>query len=429
MRPLLLILAAILCCPLLKAQDSDDADIRLNPELGTKAEKETNTDFAAYPFLNIDANRLIMNGDDWSELRSLFAASGDTTISIVHIGDSHIQAEGSTSATRALLQSAYGSAGRGLVTPLKLAGTNQPVDYSITSASRFTAAKLMKQPWPAEMGFTGISISPMASKFAITIAAKPHMGSEPDFSLIRVFASGAIPRLTKITDAEGRNAEFSNLASGDTLSIFIPEPLTSATLHFESRGKGQIHGFLLENQMTGVIYSAIGNNGATFSAYNAVGNLASDLRALSPNLIILSMGTNEAFGNTTAQGLAQSIDVMVRNLRRANPGAKILLTTPAECQRSRLVRSGKGKKRRRSRIYSVNAKVAALRSAILSYGADHGIPVYDFYAVAGGDGSSQKWLDSGLMRSDRIHYSWDGYALMGTLLFHALNHAISPEPL
>ena len=46
----------------------------------------------------------------------------------MHIGDSHIQADWWTGYLRIRLQELFGSAGRGLVFPYQLAGTNSPTD-------------------------------------------------------------------------------------------------------------------------------------------------------------------------------------------------------------------------------------------------------------------------------------------------------------
>lgn len=416
--------ATLLLCPAsMRAQDLDgsDAFIRENPEI--EAGVDLSTDYSQYPFLNLDANAIALNGADWSELRRLFAASGDTLISIVHIGDSHIQAEGSTSRTRSMLQQRYGSAGRGLVIPFKLAGTNEPRDYSISSSSRLATSKLLKHPWEGGMGFTGVSLQPQSRLFSFTISAFRRPGSEPDFEMVRVFASGDLPRLVSATGPGGEVIVTDEEAEPSSLAIYLDEPQTEVTLNFEAESPCQIHGFELSNLMTGVEYSAIGNNGATFSAYNGAADMGAGISPLQPSLVILSMGTNEAFGKVSDFEMRNSIDRLVTSLRQAVPGATLLLTTPAECQRSQWTRTGK-KKKRRVRSYVVNSRVKDMRDAIVRYAADHGIACYDFYEVAGGNGSSARWLKAGLLGGDRIHNSWAGYELAGSLLYDALTKAI-----
>lgn len=129
------LLIPLLCCAALSS--AQQTELRLNPELGEEAAAAVQaTDVSAYPFVRTSANDIVLNGADWEPLRRAFAAADSQVVSIVHIGDSHVQAEGNTSRTRRALQLRFGSAGRGLVAPLRLAGTNAPADYSITSASR-----------------------------------------------------------------------------------------------------------------------------------------------------------------------------------------------------------------------------------------------------------------------------------------------------
>ena len=57
------------------------------------------------------------------------------TVSIVQLGDSHIQAGYTTAPLRRSLQSTYGNAGRGWIGWYSLYGSNAPQDYRVTSAS------------------------------------------------------------------------------------------------------------------------------------------------------------------------------------------------------------------------------------------------------------------------------------------------------
>lgn len=399
--------------------DTSDSFIRENPELEFSTEPLSATiDYSQYPFLHLDSNKIELNGADWSGLRRLFASSADTVVSIVHIGDSHIQAEGSTSQTRSLLQERYGSAGRGLIIPFKLAGTNEPRDYCITSESKFATSKLLKQPWEGGMGFSGISLKPSSQAFSFTISAYKRPGSEPDFELIRVYASGDLPWLISAVAPDGSSIPTEEYSEPGALAIYLEEPQSEVTLNFESDGSCQIHGFELGNQMAGVVYSAIGNNGATYTAYNNATDIGDGIRPLAPSLVILSMGTNEAFGKVSDFEMRNSIDKMVTSIRQAVPEATLLLTTPAECQRTKWVKTGK--KKRSTRTYAINPNVKAMRDAIKRYAEDNGIACYDWYEVAGGDGCSPKWLKAGLLGNDRIHNTWSGYELTGNLLFEAL---------
>lgn len=269
------------------------------------------------------------------------------------------------------------------------------------------------------MGFTGIALSPKESKFSFDIAVK-----DCDFEAIRMYFKGNAPMLSAAT-TDGVDNLFEYTVAGDTVTAYLNNSVSNISLEFASQGKCQIFGFDLDNMEYGVKYNSIGNNGATFSSYNSIPGMADDVRRLEPQLIIVSLGTNDAFGKNDASVIYSSIDLMVKGLTRANPGAKLLLVTPAECQKSIRKRVGKGKNRRWSRSYAVNAKVATVRDLVLKYGRENGVATYDWYEVAGGLGSSPKWVDLGLMAKDRIHCGPTGYALQGSLFFDALDQAIS----
>ncbi|MCH5218973.1 MAG: hypothetical protein J1F20_00270 [Muribaculaceae bacterium] len=388
--------------------DPDDDNTRLNPEI-----ESTNVDrnfFNDYPYIAYDDNHIDMNGNDWSKLSiKLNSALSDSVFTILHIGDSHIQADILSGTLRKLLQERYGNAGRGIIVPFKLAGTNEPLDYSITSRSDFLKSILMKQPWKIDMGFTGVSLLPLKTRCTYNI--KTTLPS----SKITLFADGH-PEIEKITVDDKLIAyETSYTALG--LEIRTATPFDNIALTLNQ--KTPLYGFNLISDETGVVYHAVGNNGATFASYNQIESLHRGMKAISPDLVIISLGTNEAFGRYDAVELEKSIGTFVNTVRQSIPTAKILMTTPAESQKSRRVKRKKGKSRH-VRTYSVNTNVALVRNVIVDYGRKNSIPVYDFYGIAGGEGASDKWLKDKLLSKDRIHFTFDGYRLQGQLLFEAL---------
>lgn len=379
-------------------------------------------------FIHKNANHIIYNGADWSKLRKAFLASDVAPVSIVHIGDSHVQADISTGTTRELLQYDFGNAGRGLVSPLKMSSTNQPSDYTFQSRGSWTPVKLMSPSWRQTVGFTGTSIRPVASSSELTIGTSDRDDYNP-FRSLTIFHNGKL-NVKSVTGENGEKLDFRSIPSRDYTQIMLPSQQTKVTVDFASSGDLTVFGAALSGDRPGLFYHAIGNNGAAYETYNRIGNVGAGIHPLEPNLVIISLGTNEAFGrqpNVTA--FKNSIDRLVKNIRTANPDALILLTTPMECHRSVTttrqvkVRNKRGRRRtvkRTSRSYTVNANIAPLRTAILEYGKDNGIAVYDWYEVAGGRGASSSWISQNLFAKDRVHHTHKGYNLEGRLLYEAL---------
>lgn len=411
---------------LASGSEPDDEHIRHNPRLEA-GDTISSGSLTAYPFLNIGANRITMNGASWQHLAEHIASPhASRPLTVVHIGDSHIQADGNTGRVRKHLQTRYGNAGRGLISPLRLAGTNQPLDYSITSSGTALRATLLKMPWPTTMGFTGVSLAPQQYNTTYTLSLPTPADTlsiygRGDFNISQVHADD-IPLTPQIVhNPLGQ-------------SIILPHSASKVTLTL--RGSGyNIYAFdarTRSNRAPGILYHAIGNNGATFSTYSLIPSFAESIAALTPDLIIISLGTNEAFSRMSDDTFLASIHTLVSDLRQHNPHAALLLTTPSECQRSsytyRRRRGRRGRRRTTTRTYIVNTRVAHFRELIMDYGKQHNIPVYDFYTVAGGKGASAQWLRHRLLATDRIHRTWAGYHTEGDLLSSALLKSLSPDP-
>ena len=392
---------------------ADESFIRNNPEFEADGGSLTDTvDISKYPFVSISENFIRLNGTDWSMLADAFSRSEATPVRIVHIGDSHVQADMSTGYTRRLLQNRYGSAGRGLIVPLEIAGTNEPQDYSITSTSSFSSEKLLKYPWSSKMGFTGVSLTPMSSDFDFRISASEA------FERMYIYYHGNSLNVSSV-DYNGSPLVYAVDDQVGCIEVGLPFPCEEITVSLSSFGEVSVYGMELVSDMIGVVYHSIGINGATYMSYGRVEDFGRSIAMLEPRLIIVSLGTNEAFGRLDVGEFEAQIDRLVNDIRTNNPQAGLMLVTPAECQR-RL-------RRRRGSSYAVNDRVATVRETINRYGREHGVAVYDWYEVAGGKGSSTQWIKAGLFSRDRIHYSRQGYELSGYMLYEAIVNSLNSD--
>lgn len=421
-KTLFLILICFFNIIVANAQDvciEEDISIRENPDISVDSCTSAQLAKIDYDYIKIDKNNIIYNGADWSQFYDQLNNADFDTISIVHIGDSHLQADIATGYTRNLLQHDYGSAGRGLVIPFKMAKTNEPRDYAITSLCRWNATKAIKQRSDSEMGFTGISISPISKDFDLTISTLSRTTTEP-FSNVRLYHSGTI-NIDSIITANNNDSTTYNYYDR-YIDINLGHATTEVTLKMNRTTQVSIFGAVLSNSNSGIIYHTIGNNGATYDTYNRIGHIGKDIASLKPSLVILSLGANEAFGRISTVAFQQTIHTMVQNVREDNPQAQILLVTPMECHKRRYIRR-KGRRRRRG--YIVNEKILTLRNEILRYGKENNIAVYDWYDIAGGKGAANLWLNDKLMSRDHIHNTATGYKIQGQLLYEALTKDIN----
>ena len=382
------------------------------------------------PCIDCAADTLILNGSDWSHLFKSLQQLTDTTdtavnvVSIVHLGDSHVQAGFFTAPLRDSLQARWGDAGRGLLAPLRLCRTNEPTDYKITSNSKWQYSKCVgRKHRQNEPGVCGVAIVPIGRQMRIDIATLSRTGHCRPFSILRLFhsASSRFPLLHPTDSLDGLRilreqpgeTRYEWNASASTCEVKLEGYRTQVA------DSCAIYGVSVENRCNGVLVHGIGNNGAYYDCYNHIPNFGQKVAALSPQLIILSMGTNESIGKADYATIYAAIDRLVATLRDAIPDALFLLTTPGENKlRRRRNRNG-----RRRTYYIENRNLPVVRNAIVTYGAEHGIAVWDWYVISGGHGSCEKLREAGCMSGDRTHYTKEGYSLQGTLLYKSIENA------
>lgn len=335
---------------------------------------------------------------------------GEGVVSVFHIGDSHVQAGFLTDTLRMFFQRDFGSAGRGLVAPLRLIGTNEPFGYRITSPNRWTGYRCTGASADCPVGVTAMALATDEPDARFTISARDS------FSLVRAFHHPHAPLLL----APDSLAAGIACPCGDTeemTAVVLDRPVTETALWAPVRDSlydtPVFYGFSLENGRPGVLYHASGINGTTFEHLNRNGEeLVRQSALLAPDLIVVSLGTNDSFGrNYNTEYVYRQIVSFVRSLQRVNPGVPLLLTAPMEfCKRQ----YSKG---RYVRVVNPNgARTAAL---IGRAAAECGAAFWDFYRAAGGAGANGRWQQAGLVRRDRIHLSEEGYTLQARMLYNA----------
>lgn len=357
--------------------------------------------------INLWANHIVLNGDNWDNIIRYInnQRRHNYKFTIAHIGDSHVQPGIISDEVRRTLQEQFGNGGRGLICPLALAGTNEPSDYLLKSSASISASsKLLSSSKPAGMGMTGVAVMFSGASTTLSIKAK-RLGD--DFYRITLFHSNAAPFTVEQNGIAVKGKHTSNYATDYVLD-------TSAdTANLRLTGSGALYGVRLLNSHRGVVVDCIGNNGATYRSYLNIDNFARQISDLQPQLVIISLGTNEAYGSFG--NLTSNIDQMLSDISRECPNVKFLLTTPMETQK------------KSSRGYHIQSNIAEVRDLILAYGKSHHVPVWDFYQVAGGAGASNRWLSARYMKTDHLHLGNDGYHLQGRLLADALLRLLTGE--
>ncbi len=183
---------------------------------------------------------------------------------------------------------------------------------------------------------------------------------------------------------------------------------------------------------SGVWFSYVGKNGATASTFTN-GTYYEAFADKEPDLILLSLGTNEAHGMGYREDQHErQLSAFLEGLGRACPSAVVVLTTPpGDYLTTHYVNYRKmgRSKRRTKQVHSAkrpNPMSGRCARFLASYARDHAMACWDLYEICGGDEAAQRnWVSAHYMRPDRVHFEPKGYRLQGTLLAEALVRALS----
>lgn len=353
----------------------------------------------------------------------------DQVISVLHLGDSHIQAGFFPAAVATRLQKDFGNAGRGWVFPFTLASTNGPSDYRWNSARIWDTQRIVDRSLSEAPGPGGIEITTRQNNISLQFDGKD--GDAMDNTVKKatllywggadatVVAGGAEVAVQQVpVPGESLKLTDATLTFNNAVNSFSANWLTQPGTNFH------FYGALLQNGHPGILYSAIGINGAMYQHYNDNSStLVSQMMILQPQLIIISLGTNEAYGAVSTSGMLASIDRTVTTIKEQNPNAAVLLTTPAASS----VATRKAYRHKQGKRYVTwykvsyhpNANVVVMRNAILQYAREHQLAAWDFYEQNRGMTAAF----SGGWAADHIHFNVRGYTLQGSLLYDAIHSA------
>jgi hypothetical protein len=366
-----------------------------------------------YPFIKYSENKIMFPGDSdafdriYSKFDSL-VVFGHGKINIVHIGGSHIQADIYTHQIRKQFQYLQHdlNGGRGLIFPYRVAKSNNPSNYKVSYSGDWEYCKNTQKNRDCDLGLNGYAITTKAKAASLSINTNGDEDIKYYFNSVRVFHSPANYNLSVQCNGNNFSGNYDSISGCSVFSVPESSRLKIKLSKIDTvPGKITIYGISLDNDDPGLVYNAIGVNGAKLSSYINSELYGQHMAAINPDLIIFSIGTNDA--NTRYFDYekyrieyAQLIEIS----KHAAPNAAILITVPNDCYYYKRY---------------VNKNTPIMRNQIIKIASEYNYGVWDFYTVMGGLNSSQTWYNYGLMRYDRIHFNRAGYVLKGNLLLSA----------
>lgn len=367
-------------------------------------------------FVNFRANEIqyaptISFSERFSDLVKKVRTDGQQ-ITILHIGDSHVQADVFTGETRKLMASWLNdnNCARGFTFPHQIVGSNNPDDYNVTWKGQWK--RVINSPQVGIFGVTAQSAD-WESEFSIKLSNKADRSQY--FDRVRIFFDSEDTQIFPFVRNKG------TLVHRDMTSATykLIAPTNSVTIGNSisqyARTALNLHGIELTNSKSKLQYHAIGVNGASVNTFLISEYFEQQVNEINPHIVIISLGTNDVYNPSFCiVKFKKNLKALIERIRSTCPISMIILTTPGDHLISKLTK---------------NPAIATAQLAIQDVAQAESCGVWDFFKVMGGDGSINLWAEKGLCAPDMLHLNRKGYRLQGALLFDALTKLDNGDPI
>ncbi len=336
---------------------------------------------------------------------------------VLHYGDSLITSDFISGTMRRKMQATFGDAGHGFI--LIANGWDWYFHNDVShSASEGWSMSRITGPLTGDgmYGLGGVSFrasGPASATFATKDASKGATfgtkASRFDLYYLEQPGGGGVGLYAKGLPPETLSTQGPKKISR-VHSITVPDG--PAQLTVKAWGEGaRLFGVALERDVPGIVYDALGANGARVKLLEAMNpdHWTEQMQLRKPALVVLQYGTNE-----TAWGFDEAYEKVlsgiVERVKAAAPDASILILAPLD----RAERAGGG--------FKTMPVIPKLVGAQRNVARDQKIAFWNTFDAMGGEGSMGKWVKANpqLAGWDLTHPTPEGAELVGGMLYAAI---------
>ncbi|MCF6183265.1 MAG: GDSL-type esterase/lipase family protein [Bacteroidales bacterium] len=373
------------------------------------------TEYSDYRYIRYDKNKIIFPGDSsdfekFNKKLDNLILKGEGKINIIHFGGSHIQAGIYSGVTRKKLQNFYPglNGGRGFIFPYGMSKTYTTKNYRIKWTGKWETCRNVEHK-DCSLGMLGIAATTHDSTATISVTLNPKY-QKYETDIIKIFHETGKNSYKIRLSADSSTYKVTEFPEkGYTLiktEDFISEIKLKLQKTDTAQNKFTLYGIGLENSFAGIIYTDAGISGASIPSFLKCDLLEKQLSVVKPDLVIISLGTNDTYGKIFyPERYKRHYVDFLNKIKNAVPDAAIILTVPNDCYY----------RRRDPLPFTADAE-----KVIFELAKEYNCGIWDFYAVMGGYNSSYLWHKDKLMQNDLIHFTKKGYIIKGNLFFNAL---------
>lgn len=331
------------------------------------------------------------------------------SIKVIQLGDSHVQMGHFPSG----IQTSFSREVDTIINtafwfPYALTWGYNPIGVYVDTIGKWLGEKMVGQTTESHFALTGhalVLIDSVNQKKGLTIQPERptkqlevliETTSDWQFKLKKgkVVVQPISPKLSIVTLSSKRNFINFNLSIKRLKSH--PTPL-------------RVLGFRSANDLNeGWKFESYGSSGGKYNDYvNTCDYCAEHLKVVQPDLVILSLGTNDSHKEYTHDEFYSLVEKLVQQIQQNDSTTSILLTTqPDTFYKEQLPVSD-------TVVHQVLKEIAIKYTCAL----------WNLAEMMGGELSILTWLNEGLASTDLLHFTEKGYAFQAQLLVGAIMKA------
>jgi len=341
--------------------------------------------------------------DKISKLRS----NKDSTLTIVHIGDSHIEMGHLSGEVEKTLKEEFGATGNEWFFPYHLFQPRSERFIPADTISKWKRVTIKNPDDSIPLGINGLAFYPTGESGGLHFQKNWRVKS---FSSIAILHRSSEKDVFK----EVPNALVSTekvTAHTSITRIRFNSPLAEVQLFFN---KITIYALSINGEnKQGVTYHRFGVAGSTMQEFIAnTPYFKEQFELLHPDVLLISLGTNDSYRSFVNENeLYNQLVSFIQGLHSVITSTTILLSTAPD-----------------TRYNSMKPpKLEAVNNAIRRVSTNLHLPYWDLFHIMGGDASLEQWEANKLVENDRLHFTKEGYKLQGNLLVYALHKGIGRD--
>ena len=334
-------------------------------------------------------------------LRNLSAKN----VSVMHIGDSHIEIGQFSGEIKRQLVEKYGEGEEGWVFPYQLFNPQCEKSLPIQILGNWKRVSIKSPLKNKPLGVTGLGFFSEDSIGKMNFTNGSKYGKVTHVYLLHSYTKDE----NSITVKNGA-IHTERISENTAISkIYWDSESSSASLQISKKDSFLIYAVKINPEpKNGITYHKFGVAGSTLNQFmNQTPLFLEQVSSLKPSLLIISLGTNDAYiDSLNVVQLKQKLEVFVTNIQKSSSKTAILFTTPPDTK------------------YEGNSpkKLKEINTILHELTIDNPtIALWDLHQAMGGYDSLEKWKKNNLVNSDCLHFTPKGYSLQGKLFMQSLS--------